>query len=399
MTIAYFSNFLNHHQKLVADVLAGTKGVDYIFVETVPMYEWLKKDGYSEFSEVPYVLRAWESHELYNKAIELAKNVDVALFGGPEVLEFQVTRARYTDKLSFEVSERWLKRGWVNLFSPRLLKSLWYYHTLFKKKPYYKLCSSAFCAKDQYKLKTYLGKCYKWGYFTSVDENFDVEANLDNHSSDIIQLMWCSRFLTLKHPELPILLAKILKDKHYRFHLNMFGSGKKLAASKKMVSNLNLDDVVSFMGNMPNNILLQEMRKHQIFLFTSDQNEGWGAVANESMSNGCVIVVSDAIGSVPYLVKNKTTGLIFKSPNKHTGFNMVSMSIDKAALQSLSSNVEWLLNNPDERRKIAINAYKHMNEIWSPTNAALNLLELIECLKCNKETSIVEGPCSKALPI
>ena len=46
MIIAYFSNFLNHHQKLVADELASTEGIDYIFVETVPMYDWLKKGGY-----------------------------------------------------------------------------------------------------------------------------------------------------------------------------------------------------------------------------------------------------------------------------------------------------------------------------------------------------------------
>ena len=47
MIIAYFSNFLNHHQKLVADELASTEGIDYIFVETVPMYDWLKKGGYT----------------------------------------------------------------------------------------------------------------------------------------------------------------------------------------------------------------------------------------------------------------------------------------------------------------------------------------------------------------
>ena len=43
MIIADFSNFLNHHQKLVADELASTEGIDYIFAETVPMYDWLKE--------------------------------------------------------------------------------------------------------------------------------------------------------------------------------------------------------------------------------------------------------------------------------------------------------------------------------------------------------------------
>ena len=116
MIIAYFSNFLNHHQKLVADELASTEGIDYIFVETVPMYDWLKKGGYTDYSQVSYVLRAWENEENRQKAIELAKTADVALFGGPEVLYLEVIRAKNTDKISFEVSERWLKRGWLNYF-------------------------------------------------------------------------------------------------------------------------------------------------------------------------------------------------------------------------------------------------------------------------------------------
>ena len=208
MIIAYFSNFLNHHQKLVADELASTEGIDYIFVETVPMYDWLKKGGYTDYSQVSYVLRAWENEENRQKAIELAKTADVALFGGPEVLYLEVIRAKNTDKISFEVSERWLKRGWLNLLSPRLIKSLCYYRILFWRKPFYKLCASAFGASDQYKLHTYKNRCYKWGYFTTVDKNFDVKASQNVRSSETTSLMWCSRFLKWKHPELPILMAK-----------------------------------------------------------------------------------------------------------------------------------------------------------------------------------------------
>lgn len=42
------------------------------------------------------------------------------------------------------------------------------------------------------------------------------------------------------------------------------------------------------------------MEKADIYLFTSDFNEGWGAVLNESMNSGCAVVASHAIGSVPF---------------------------------------------------------------------------------------------------
>lgn len=37
-----------------------------------------------------------------------------------------------------------------------------------------------------------------------------------------------------------------------------------------------MTDVVHFCGSRPNEELMSDMQKHEIFLFTSDRNEGWG---------------------------------------------------------------------------------------------------------------------------
>lgn len=384
MFIAYFSNFLNHHQKPVADELFYLLGANFTFVETVPMAESFKQGGYTDYSNEKYVLRAWENEFNKKKATELAKTADVALFGGPDVLYLEVIRARCTNNLSFEVSERWLKRGCLNLLSSRLIKSLYYYHTLFKYSPFYKLCASSYAAKDQYAMSTYIGRCYKWGYFTRVD-NFDIkELNIYASNSDsILRIMWCARFLKWKHPELPVKLAARLKKKGYVFEIDMFGSGKELERTKILAAKLDVKDVINFYGNHPNNEILGEMQKHDVFLFTSDRNEGWGAVLNEAMSNGSAVVASDQIGSVPYLIKDGINGCIFKSED----------------LDSLEEKVIYLLTHPTERQSMAYNAYLTIKNIWSPKNAVQNLLTLIDNLNNGLETSVEEGPCSKALPI
>lgn len=400
MIIVYFSNFLNHHQKIVADILSKTDGIEYIFVEVVPMYNWLKEGGYTDYSHESYVLRAWENDANMEKAKYLAKSADVALFGGHEVLFLEVIRAKYTNKLSFDVSERWLKRGVLNLLSPRLLKSHWYYHTLFRYKNFYKLCASAFAATDEYKLHSYIDRCYKWGYFTQVDEDFNVdESPKKSYDSGIISIMWCSRFLKWKHPELPIMMAKNLKLKGYKFTLDMYGTGEYLEQSKKLVERMHLSDVINFCGNVPNLNILEMMRQHDIFLFTSDQNEGWGAVANESMSNGCVIVGSDTIGAAPFLIKDGENGFLFRSASPSSGFSKNAMKIDNSALDSLCDKVEWLIKNPIERNILATRAYETMKNVWSPKIAANNLLQLINDLQSGRDTSIKNGPCSKALPL
>lgn len=186
----------------------------------------------------------------------------------------------------------------------------------------------------------------------------------------------------LKHPELPVMLAKRLKDKGYNFHLDMYGRGDELYPTQQLVKSLAINDNVSFYGSLPNEEILKEMRKHEIFLFTSDRNEGWGAVLNESMSNGCAVVASNLIGSVPFLIQDGENGMVFKSGD----------------LDSLTQKVCYLLDNPTERLEMAKKAIHTMREVWSPANAAKRFVELAHKLLAGEITSYTDGPCSKAYP-
>ncbi len=55
------------------------------------------------------------------------------------------------------------------------------------------------------------------------------------------------------------------------------------------------------------------MERAEIYLFTSDRQEGWGAVLNEAMNSGCAVLTSHEIGATPYLVKDGENGIVFKS--------------------------------------------------------------------------------------
>ncbi len=394
--IAFFSNFLNHHQALFSDELYRLTKGHYYFVALEPMPESFVRNGYPSFDDKPYLIKAFDSDVNREKAKQLALDSEVAIFGALS-LNYQVLRSRKTNGMSFEVSERWLKKGWLNMLSPNLLKNQWYYHTLFYRKPVYKLCSSAFAANDQYKMHSYIDRCYKWGYFTQVDNDFYVEALIQGASTEeITPLMWCSRFLQWKHPELPVLLAERLKRDGYKFHIDMFGSGEKLDAVKDIIDKNKVGDCVTLRGSLPNADVLKEMRRHKIFLFTSDKNEGWGAVLNESMANGCVPVVSDAIGSAPFLIDDEKNGCLFEAPKSNSGLLPKKIDVDEHALDSLYEKVISLLENPKKRNQMAVCAYQTMKEIWSPQNAARNLIQLIDDLQNGHKTTIKVGPCSKA---
>lgn len=387
MKLVFYSVILNHHQACVADEFYQLLGDDYTFVEMQPIAD--RKGSTEDYSKRPYLLCAWESEEKRQEAFSLARTSDVCVFSGVDALPFERERLKL-NLLSFDMDERPLKRGLINVISPANLKTLFYYwFNGWHKKPLYKLCCSAFTKDDYYRLRMFKNKCYRWGYFTRVDEDFDVEASTDDPISEDTHLMWCSRFLVWKHPEMPVLMAKTLKDKGYKFLLSMYGDEGNAAKHdevyprkklENLIMNLGVSDCVRLMGNCPNNEILDAMKQSSIFLFTSDRLEGWGAVANESMANGCALIASDAIGSSPYLIENGVNGYMFKSCD----------------VESLCKVVQLLLEDKQKLKEIQENAYNSLRTYWSPQNAAKSLLSLISSIKSGRMEAPSKGPCSLA---
>ena len=382
--IVFFSNFLNHHQVPVADELYRLTGGRYVFVETIAMPESFRKNGYPTYDDKPYLLKAYESESKHAEAVLIATKAKVAVFAGYESLPYQRLRKK-KDILSFSMSERFFKKGLLNLLSPRLLAEIWYYFIEFRNKTTYKLCCSAYTASDLNKILMYKDRCYKWGYFTGINDfsEQETETVTKQNRNNTPTILWCARFISWKHPEYVVHLARMLKDAGYFVKIDMIGEGIEEKNISKMCKSLGVEDMVTLLGSMPNKKVLQQMREHDMFLFTSDRNEGWGAALNEAMSSGCAVVASDEIGAVPFLVKDGANGFTFKSKN----------------LNSLYEKVVTLIDNPEKRKAMAIQAYNDMQNIWSPKIAARNLLQLIDDLQNGRDSSITEGPCSKAYPI
>lgn len=382
MKIAFITNLVNHHQIPLADELYRMLGDDYTYIACEPLPDWLIKGGYDPSLDRPYIIRTYKSEEEMSKARRLAYESDVVIIGSaPD--SFIVNRLK-DNKLTFRYAERYFKnRPWY-FPDPRVFINFYKNHFRYRNKNFYMLAASAYTANDVYHMHCYKDKVYKWGYFTRVD-NFALEASqkLDASSAESApHLMWCARFLRLKHPELPVLLAARLKSKGYQFTLDMYGSGEEFEKIKELATQLQVSDVVTFCGNQPNEQILQQMRTHDIFLFTSDRNEGWGAVLNESMSNGCAVVASNRIGAAPFLINDGVNGLLFKSEN----------------LDSLEEKVSYLLDHPQERIEMAKNAVMTMRNEWSPKIAAQRFMYLVEQLLHGSDSEFKEGPCSKAYP-
>ncbi len=375
MKIVYLSNFFNHHQKYLADELYKRLGDGYKFVETMEVPEDKIQLGYHQYTE-PYVLKyCQDNREVIDRLIEEA---DAVICGEAPV--GLIKKRIKAHKLVIRDDERRYKALIKYLKWP-----IYTYNSLYYNKGYL-LGASAFSAFDYMLSGMNPSKCYKWGYFPEVRRYDDIDEVLERKKKNLglkhldVSILWVARLIGLKHPESLIYVANKLREDGYGFEINIIGVGPLSDNIQEAIEHNNLSDSVRVLGAMSPEKVRDFMEESSIFLFTSDQNEGWGATLNESMNSACAVVAGHMIGSVPFLMKDGENGLMFESKN----------------WKSLYEKVKWLIDNPQERYAMGRRAYETMVSTWCPENAANNLIAFLEAKMLGKETPIADGPCSKA---
>jgi len=381
MKVTFFSNFFNDHQIPLCNELYNSLGTDFTFVSSEKFDMDRLEIGFINRSiEFPYVLDLNLNHENEVQALKLGYESDIVIIGSAS--EKFIEKRLKDNKLTIRYSERFFKQGVWRLIDPRVLKYNLLKHTINRNKNLHVLCASAYTALDSKFIFSYPNKTYKWGYFPEF-KTYNMNELFSKKNNKVIELLWVGRFINLKHPEKAIKIAKKLRDNEYCFKLRFIGSGALEIKLRYLVSKYSLDNNIEFLGPMPPVKVREYMEKSNIFLFTSDYNEGWGVVLNEAMNSGCAIVASHAIGSVPFLIKNNSNGLIYKN----------------SSLNGMFKQVKRLIENRDLCIKLGEEAYRTISSEWNAHIAAHRMLSLFEALLSNKEYIIDSGPCSKAYPI
>lgn len=376
MRIVFVSNYFNHHQKPLSDALFYTQGIEYYFISTSKMSEERRKLGYNEGNAPDYVKYTYTNDKEKSECQTLINQADVVIYGSAP---YEMIKPRLKKGLlTFMYNERIFKTGIPYLKMPL------YFWLSFKRyirhKNFYVLCASAYTPIDFSRTFAFINKTYKWAYFTEVKKYKNIDKLIDEKRP--ASILWVARLIGWKHPEHAVEVAKRLKAEGYNFTLDFIGNGELEESTKALIESNDLSNHVKMLGAMKPEQVREHMEKSEIFLFTSDKNEGWGAVLNESMNSACAVVANSAIGSVPFLVEDGVNGYMYKDGD----------------IDGLYNRVKRLLDNKDERKRIAKNAYSTMANEWNAENAASRFVSLCEKMLAGqyKPFPFENGVCSKA---
>ena len=373
MKVVFVSNYYNHHQSAISEEFCKQTGGHYYFIQTETMSVERKNMGWGQNLLPRFVIESYKDKETYKRCIDLINSADVVIAGSAP--EKMIRKRIRSGKLVFRYSERIYKNKKKLLQLP--LRYIKYHFDNYPYKNVYMLCASAYAARDYAITGMFKGKTFKWGYFPVVKKYENVENLIDDKTP--ASILWVARLIEWKHPDVSIRVAKRLKQAGYKFRLSLIGNGELEGKIHELIKSEGVEDCVIMLGAMKPEEVRKYMEQSEIFLFTSDFNEGWGAVLNESMNSACAVVASHAIGSVPFLINDGENGFIYKNGDEDDLFNKVKL----------------LLDNPEDCKQISLKAYKTMTEIWNAENAVKNFIELVHCVNMGKSTAFGDAcPCS-----
>lgn len=354
---------LNHHGRFMCDSLYKILGDDFRRITTQQVNEERLNLGYQQNAITPY--NSTQINVDLKTVIETISWCDVVDYGAAP--EEYLTEAIKQNKIVFIRIERLFKEGIWKLLIPKVFLRYYRKYIRYRKNPnVYYLCVSGYAAKDLALIGVKGSHVLQWAY---CPEFLLMDDNVFKRCSETIQIVWCGRMIGWKHPEMAIKIAKSLKNQGYAFSMKMLGTGDKLEQIKNMIYKYDLTKEVEILGAVNASLVRTYMKKADIFLTTSDQNEGWGVVVNEAMNSGCAVFATYEMGAVPVLIEDGKNGY-YIYPGKET---------------EVAQKIIELGNDSQKLFDIKKAAYETIRDYFSPDVYAQRFVEMANDALINKD--------------
>lgn len=360
MRIAYFSSVLNHHQIEFCDNMYHIHGDNFVFVSTMDIEQQRIALGYKLYTR-PYNLLMHISDENKQKAKELFLDADVVILG--VFLEEWLQERLKSGKITFLHKERLFKQKPSPYWWTRSLLFVMREYWPHRNKPFYMLAASAYSLADYRSLGFFVGKTFSWGYFPPFRELSDQQLSTQKQGEKL-RLFWAGRTLEWKKPQYAIYAADHLRKSGIDFHLDLAGNGPLDNQLQKMVDDMKLHDWVTLCGALPPDRVREYMERANVFLFTSNREEGFGAVLTEAMNSACAVVASETSGGTNLLITDQYNGLVYHHDS----------------LEELLHLLDYLCQHRERMNEIGRNAYTTIRNVQNASVAAERFSAVVQAI-------------------
>lgn len=419
MLFCLVTNIVSPHQLPLARRLVALLGPEnFRYIATEPIHAERTSLGWGEGEQPSWLMQPASQPEQQNEAKEWIAHADVVLCGSRDINLF-AGRIR-NNKLTLYMSERWFKPplGMLRLLHPRFLRMVMRFRQLARSPYLHYLPIGDYAAADMRRIADFYSpipalthsrtnafsysRLHLWGYFIEPP----ASPPPCRQREGALHILWAGRMLKLKRLDTLIKAVGFLIEAGKDVRLTLVGHGPEESRLQKMANRINTVHGSRFNGSAvqgntkrqkqtanPNTatrpnasqsmayslqptapITLHSpvpiaevrtlMRQADVYVLPSNGYEGWGAVVNEALSEGCAVVASEAAGAAKTMIRNGENGLLFKPGD----------------WRQLAAHLSCLHDDAIMRQRMAMDGQRTILEQWSPQIAAERLLKLCEAL-------------------
>jgi len=238
----------------------------------------------------------------------------------------------------------------------------------------------------------------------SVVNSASIDALMNSRTHEFLKVLWVGRMLRWKRVATLIKAVGCLLKEGRNIQLTLVGHGPEEARLRKLsdqiLKSLSAAGAASDMRSSASGLSSQEeplitfhppvpiaqvrdfMRQADVYVLPSDGGEGWGAVVNEAMEEGCTVIATHECGAGATMIKDGQNGLLFRAGDA----------------RALANRLRRMQDEPELRQELANNGRATVGQIWGPDVAAERLVAFCQAVldgqPCPRYS---DGPLSEAL--
>lgn len=172
---------------------------------------------------------------------------------------------------------------------------------------------------------------------TSILNGFRLGYLPEAPEKDPATMVQVSNLNAQKRIDMSIRAFAMLKATNPAMTMTIIGHGPERENLEKLCAELGVSDCVRFLGQIPNNQVLQQLARTQFFVMPSVR-EGFGIVYLEAMASGCITIGTEGEGIADLI---------------HSGEN--GFLVPPEAPASIAAIIENCLNDAENAQRIAQN--------------------------------------------
>lgn len=186
-----------------------------------------------------------------------------------------------------------------------------------------------------------------------VNTNYFKPAVVKNPAGEVFKIITIGRLEIVKGQRYGIEVMRKLKDRGFKFHYTLLGTGSQEEMLKQLTLDYDLAEEITFLGKRPQNEIKALLPKQDIFLMTSVNDpdfgsESQGLVTAEAQASGVPVIGFDS-GGVKYTIADNVSGYI----------------VPEYDVNSMTEKVEIMIKNVELRLKMGYAARNYINKHFS----------------------------------